>query len=411
MFPPCVEDFISPTHPANLVKRLVCEELDLREIAQAYEETRGAPPFPPEMMTCILLYAYMRSEYSSRKIARACEERMDFIALAALNRPDFRTIANFRKRHHKALEGLFKQVVKLCKEAGLIDLKHVAVDGSKIQANASSSKNQSDQRLIEQERMIEKSIQEWFEKAQSADHEEDQEFGPDERGDVLGNAKNALERIREAKKRIEERDQKAREERSQAEKEGTKPKSKLKSRNAPKATAYENKTAPDSRLMKSRSSFIQSYKAQVAVDSKKLVIISQHISTNGNDRNEIKPALRGIVKNCRQLPKELSADADFSSEENFKALHKKKVRAYIAIAENKGPPSGQFTRAMLKRLKQGGKRTRYALRKQVVEPVFGTIKAARGYRQFLLRGCDLVSAEWALVCTAYNLCKLLAARA
>ncbi len=406
MFPPCVDDFVPRNHVVHFIKCLVREELDLCEIEGEYGVLRGAPPYSPAMMTGILLYSYMRAEYSSRRIARACEERLDFIVLTGLNYPDFRTISNFRKRHHKALSGLFSQIVRLCAEAGLVRLQHVAIDGTKIKANAAADCNKSYARLKREESAIEQSISDWFDQAEVADADEDAEYGEDERGDVIKNADEALARIREAKKRIEERDRKEREEQALAEQNGSKPKSKVKLRTAPKDSDCYNSTDPDSRMMKSRQGFVQAFNAQIAVDSQSYVIVSQHVSTARNDRNELLPTITGIAETCGKIPHEVSADSDYCSEANFILLHKKKVRGYFPVDTSRGPPAGKYTRKMLSRVRKGGKRSRYHIRQRTVEPVFGVIKAVKGFRQFALRGLKMVSTEWALVCSAQNLWKL-----
>src|SRR5215211_7961007 len=140
LLPPSVHELVPPGHVAHFVRDTVREELDLGPILSGYEEERGYPPYHPVMMVALLLYAYSRGVYSSRKIAQACEERVDFMAVTAMNRPDFRTIATFRRRHLKTLGDLFVQVLKLCRAAGLVKLGHVAIDGTKVAANASRHK-------------------------------------------------------------------------------------------------------------------------------------------------------------------------------------------------------------------------------------------------------------------------------
>src|SRR6202166_2465958 len=183
LLPPSVQDFVPAGHAAHLVRDLVRDELDLSAILSVYTEMRGYPPYHPGMMVALLLYAYRGGGYSSRRIARACEERLDFQAVTALNRPDFRTISEFRRRHLDALAGLFVQVLALCRRAGLVGLEHVAVDGTKIKANASKHKAMSYARMLETEAALAEEVAEWLARAQAEDAAEDAAHGTTRRGD------------------------------------------------------------------------------------------------------------------------------------------------------------------------------------------------------------------------------------
>lgn len=396
-------------HVAHFIVKLIEEELNFHKIESVYEaELRGAPPFSPRMMTGVLIYGYMRGVYSSRELARACEERVDFMMLSAMNRPDFRTIALFRSRHAEALKDIFTQVVRLCLTSKLIDFKHVAVDGTKIKANASKDKNQSYQRLKEQEEAL---VKEWLTKSEELDAAEDQEYGDDDRGDMFSDAQEALKRIQEAKKALEERDKQEREKRARLAESGAKPRSHAKKRSEPKDTDRYNFTDPDSRLLRTRQGFVQGYNGQAAVDSKNQIIVSCHLSNAGNDLDELKPLLKGIEKNCVRLPKEISADTGYCSEENLAELQERQIRGYVALGQDppkeKQPiPANSLRQEMKQRFMKGGKKSRYRLRKITVEPVFGIIKQVRKLRELLLRGLQLAELEWSLVCTSHNLWKL-----
>jgi len=202
-----VDELVPAGHLARFVRDTVREELDLSRIMETYSEERGYPPYHPAMMVALLLYAYSRGAYSSRKIAQACEERVDFMAVTAMNRPDHRTIARFRRRHLKALGDLFVQVLKLCRATGLVKLGHVALDGTKIQANASVHKAMSYGRMREAEKRLKAEVAAWFSRAEATDVEEDRVHGADRRGDempdwVAQKAQRA-ERIRAAKAVLE----------------------------------------------------------------------------------------------------------------------------------------------------------------------------------------------------------------
>lgn len=412
LFPPRVEEFVPSDHVVHFLRRMVSEELDLRGIHEEYKEERGAPPYNPEMMTGLLLYAYMRGEYSSRRISAACIERVDFMAVTAMNTPDFRTISKFRVRHAKALEDLFIQVVKLCKKANLVDLKHVAIDGTKMKGNASWSKNKSYGAIKIEEQILEKEVKEWFSKASEVDAQEDEEYGEDQDGQLRISPQEALDRIRQAKRELEQRDKESRAAKAQAERDaGRKP---PKRNDGPKNTLCYNFTDPDTRLLSAGGGLVQGYNSQIAVDSKKQVIVNCYVTNAGNDKRELPHGVRGVEQVCQEKPKEVSADSDYFTEPNLKFLEKQGVRGYIAAGAGsrnssvsaRDLPKASLRAKMSQRLRKGAKRTRYRLRKITVEPVFGVIKSVRNFRQFLLRGLTKVQIEWALICTAHNLWKL-----
>ena len=187
LFPPCVQDFVGADHLARFVVGLILDHLDLREIERAYGSERGQPPFDPAMMTALLLYAYCNGVYSSRRIAKAARERVDFMSVVGLDPPDFRTVSDFRKRHLKALAGLFTQVLKLCEKSGLARLGHVALDGTKIKANASKHKAMSYERMAKRAAELEAEVARWMSAAEAADAEEDRAFGRDKSGEECPN--------------------------------------------------------------------------------------------------------------------------------------------------------------------------------------------------------------------------------
>jgi hypothetical protein len=372
------------------------------------------------MMVCLILYAYCRGVYSSRKIAKACEERVDFMAVTARQKPDFRTINDFRKRHLKALQGLFKQVLQLCRHQGLVKLGHVATDGTKMQANASRRKAMSYGRMDAAEESLQAEVDRWFAEADRIDAEEDQLYGEDQRGDELPDwiksRQKRIEKIQEARRALEE-EAKAKAETERAENQGKPRKGKQKKppEGIPEGKAQRNFTDPESRIMKTSKGFDQCYNAQAAVDAESQVIVGQRLTNRGNDRKELLPMLEHIEENLQQRPREVSADSDYHSEEVLGELKQLKIRGYVAVGKHshgKGqvvkqkPKPGTHRYEMMMRLRKGGYRSRYRLRKQTVEPVFGQIKHARGFRQFLLRGIEKVEAEWSLICTAHNLLKL-----
>src|SRR5947207_12803016 len=205
--PPSVQDFVAEDHLARFVVRLVRDDLGLGEITGTYGSERGQPPFDPTMMTALLLYSYCCGIYSSRRIAKACRERVDFMSIVALDAPDFRTVSDFRKRHLKALGDLFKQILQLCEKAGLVKLGHVALDGTKIKANASKHKAMSYERMEKRATELEDEVGKWLDAAEATDAEEDKRYGADKTGeempDWIANKKQRAERIRQAKAELE----------------------------------------------------------------------------------------------------------------------------------------------------------------------------------------------------------------
>ena len=432
LLPPSVDEFVPVGHIAHFVRDTVRTGLDLSAILSSYGDERGYPPYDPTMMTALLVYAYSQGIYSSRRIARACEERLDFMAVTALNRPDFRTVSDFRKRHLKALSGLFVQVLKLCAEAGLVRLGHVAVDGTKIKANASKHKAMSYGRMAEAEARLKDEVAAWFEQAATIDAAEDAEHGTEQRGDELpawvASKQERLAKIRQARSALETEAQTAAASKRPPEgPDDPGAPGPTAAANVPAAEpatpepkAQRNFTDPESRIMKTKDGFIQGYNAQAAVDAASQVIVAHDLVTAGNDVGQLLPLVDAIEALAGALPQEVSADAGYCSEDNLAGLDERDIRGYVATGRQKhgtvaatgdrAKRRGSRVAAMATRLKRGARRSRYRLRKQVVEPVFGQIKQARGFRQFLLRGLAKVKAEWAILCAVHNLLKLAAVR-
>jgi transposase len=425
LLPASVHDFVPPGHMAHFVRDTVREALDLSPILRCYEEERGKPPYHPGMMVALLLYGYSRGVYSSRRLAQACEERVDFMAVAGLNRPDFRTICTFRSRHLEALSGLFVQVLRLCQAAGLVGLKHVAVDGTKLKANASRHKAMSYGRMKTAEPKLAAEVAAWLAAAETADAAEDAEHGAQQRGDEtpswMADKQQRLERIRAAKAELEAE---ALQDPSDLDPDGPGPSSGMQERGqrkhvrpeGPPDKAQRNFTDPDSRIQPTRDGFIAGYNAQIAVDQDHQIIIAQRLAGNPADYGALIPLVDQARTNLGCALREVSGDSGFATEANLQALAERKIKAYLAPGRAKhGQPHAAGRRkltakplmaAMAKKIRKAGRSSRYRLRKQVVEPVFGQIKHARGFRQFLLRGLQNVRAEWSLICTAHNLCKL-----
>ncbi len=430
LLPPSVHEFVPAGHLAHFVRDTVREGLDLSAILGAYEVERGQPPYHPGMMVALLLYGYSRGVYSSRRLAQACEERVDFMAVTGLNRPDFRTVSDFRRRHLSALSGLFVQVLKLCQSAGLVKLGHVAVDGTKLKANASRHKAMSYGRMKTTEPKLAAEVDAWLKAAEAQDRAEDAEHGADLRGDEtpawMADKQQRLARIRAAKAQLEAE---AAQDPADLDLDGPGPSSGMQARGARKTAkdqpppdkAQRNFTDPDSRIQPTRDGFIAGYNGQIAVDAAHQIIVAQRLATNPADYGALIPLVDQAKANLGRKLREVSGDTGFATEANLAAMADRKVRAYLPPGRSKhgqNHAAGERTlikrplmAAMAKTLKRAGHRSRYRLRKQVVEPVFGQIKQARGFRQLLLRGLHKVQAEWSLICTVHNLLKLAKATA
>ena len=443
--PPTVGDFVAQDHLARFVLSLVRDEIDLAEITGTYGSERGQPPYDPTMMTALLLYSYCCGIYSSRRIAKACRERVDFMSIVALDAPDFRTISDFRKRHLKALGKLFGQILQLCETAGLVKLGHVALDGSKIKANASKHKAMSYERMEKRAAELEAAVAKWLSAAEAADAKEDKLHGRDKTGDEMpewvADKKRRAERIRQAKAELEAEAKAAAEAKLKAaaeaqEKREAEGRRKGGRKAAPPSTepdakVQKNFTDPESRIMKSKDGFVQAYNAQAAVDAEAQIIVAHDVTQSAVDCGQLVPMTDAIETNLGRKPEQLSADAGYCSEANLEALESRNIDAYVATGRARdavaGTVKGDATaaspepaapaasepadaptrvEAMRAKIKAGGHTSPYRLRKQLPEPVFGQIKQARGFRQFLLRGFEKVRGEWAIICTVHNLLKL-----
>jgi transposase len=410
LLPPSLRDWLPENHLAYCVSDVV-DQLDLSTIEAVYEkEDRGQPPYHPRMMTKILLYGYCVGVFSSRRIQKRLEEDVAFRVLAAGNQPDFRTIADFRKLHLQALEKLFQQVLRLVLEVGALKLGRVALDGSKVKANASKHKAMSYGRMEESEKRLREEVKRLMKQAEAVDEEEDKRYGRDRHGEELPEElqrrETRIARIREAKKALEERAR----EKAKSEDEDSK-------EAKPEPKAQYNFTDPESRIMKGSDGFVQGYNTQVAVEPLFQLVVGQTVTQAANDKEQMVPLIKAIEEQSGQRPKEVLTDSGYCSDENLKYLANRRIEGFVATEKQKhgewhepckrGPLPKDASRVerMKRKLKTKVGAAVYARRKCMVEPVFGQIKQARGFRQFLLRGLEKVRGEWALVCMTHNLLK------
>ena len=416
LLPPSLRDWLPENHLSYFVSDVV-DELDLSAMDAVYgEERRGQPPYDPLMMTKVLFYGYCVGVFSSRRIQKRLVEDIAFRVLAAGNQPDFRTISDFRKIHLETLKSLFEEVLKIALEAGAMKVGRVALDGTKVKANASKHKAMSYGRMGEKEKQIREEIQQLLAQAEAADREEDERYGKEKSGEdlpeELARRRTRLKKIRMAKRALEQRArEKAQEEGKPV--EGSKPEEK----------DQYNFTDPESRIMKGGDGFVQGYNAQAAVEPTMLLIVGQGVTAATNDKKQVEPMVEAMEQQSGQRPEEILADNGYCSENNLEYLEsadqpERKIEGFIATGKQKhgehrqpcprGPLPQGATRVdrMRRKLKTKAGAAVYALRKTIVEPVFGQIKQARGFRQFLLRGLAKVQGEWALVCLTHNILRM-----
>jgi transposase len=430
LLPPSLRDWLPADHLAYFVADLV-EDLDLKPILTTYGNlTRGTVPYDPRMLVAVLLYAYAVGVPASRQIARRLHEDIAFRVLAANTTPDFRTISDFRKQHLVALRGLFVQVLRLCQHAGLVTLGHIALDGTKLKANASKHKAMSYDRMVKEEGRLQAEVDGLLQQATDADARDDAQYGTDRTGDELpvelAFREGRLRKIREAKAALEQEAREAAAAKQAAneirEAEGPHPGPKPQPpRAVPAPTAQRNFTDPECRIMPSSSdkgSFVQGYNCQAVVDATAQIIIAADVTQAPNDKQQAQPLLQQAIANTGQVPTIASLDAGYFSEENVHALTALGCRPLIPpdrqLHERTRPkaprgriPTGLSVADRMRRtLRTKRGRRLYAKRKVTVEPVFGQIKQGRGFRQFLLRGHQQVRGEWALICTTHNVLKL-----
>lgn len=443
LLPPDVRQWLREDHLALHLSDVI-DELDLSPIMKAYEQGdgRGRPPYHPAMMVKLLMYGYCVGKMSSRKIEQATYDDVAFRVLGCNQQPDHDSIAQFRKRHLAELARLFVQVLKLCREAGLVKLGHVAIDGTKIKANASKWQTRSYEGLTEAERKLTAQVVELLTEAQRIDDEEDERYGAGKRGDELPEElrrrETRLARIRELKQRmereaIEAAEQKAaaarekQRKREEKEKETGKKSGGRVARIVDPAAAVpapktkRNFTDPESRIMKDHASraFVQGYNAQIGVDAEDQIIVAASVVQATNDQQQLVPVLSKVKENLGCLPEKVSADAGYFSTAAITDEAIKEIDLHVP--PNQRPPadsesaealsdSGRLQDRMWRKLLSRPGAEVYGRRKAIVEPVFAHLKHIRGFRQFLLRGLATVEAEWLLMCTVHNLLKLLRKR-
>lgn len=446
LLPPSLQDWLPESHLARFIAELV-PGLDLSKIYGFYgrRDGRGKAAYHPVMMVRVLVYGYCVGVMSSRRIERASYDDIAFRYLCADQHPDHDTIAAFRQQHLPVLAQLFTQILQLCNKAGLVKLGHVAIDGTKVQANASKHKAMSYARMEQKEKQLKAEVEKLLAQAAETDAAEDSLYGKGNRGDELtgelarresrlkkiAEAKAALEqeareRAEAAKKVAEDKlEERRKKEAARGKKFGGRPPQIPNPEQArPEAQAQRNFTDPESRIMPDgahKGAFMQAYNAQIAVDSAAQIIVAAELTQESNDKQQLAPMLERVEQNLGAKPEAVSADAGYCSEAQLTDKRIEGIELYVATGKQKHglpepgdviPPgelavaSDSAVERMKQKLRTEPGRAVYKMRKAIVEPVFGQIKAARGIRAFLLRGLVKVSAEWKLICAAHNLLKM-----
>ena len=412
------------------------KELDLSDVYAGYDGSQGGqPPYDPTMMTALLLYAYCIGMPSSRKIEQATYTSVPFRVLTADQHPDHDTIADFRKRHLQSLAKLFVQILQICRQAGLVKLGHVSLDGTKVRANASKHKAMSYGRMEKKAEELEAEVKRLLEQAESTDAAEDALYGKGRRGDELPEElrfkQSRLRKIREAmasleaeaKEQAEAKRQAIQDQEESLQEEGRKRKGKKPKEpsDRPDDKAQRNFTDPESRIMKdgATKSFEQCYNCQAAVDETNQIIVATYVTQQANDKQQLEPLVEEIKDNTDGAkPKKVSADNGYYSEPNVAYLEAEGIDGFLATGRQKHseqpagvgcgriPKEATVQERMARKLRTKKGRETYAKRKRIVEPVFGQTKEARRFRRFSLRGLTSVSGEWGLVSLTHNLLKL-----
>ena len=434
LLPPDMKQWLPEGDLAYFIMDVV-SALDLSALYDHYSRSRsGRPAYNPRMMTSLILYAYCVGLPSSRKIEAATHTRVPFRVITADQHPDHDTIADFRKTHLQTLAGLFVNVLQLCQKAGLVKLGHLSLDGTKVKANASKHKAMSYDRMDKTLQQLEAEVEQLLEEAKTVDEQEDARYGKGKRieelPEDLRRRQDRIAKIKRAKQSLENEAKAKADAKRQAiqkQEEALKKEGKTRQGKPPKdpsdtpgPKAQRNFTDPESRIMKdgASKSFEQAYNCQIASDEQAQVIVGTNVTQETNDKQQVKPVIEDVKERTGQTPKKASLDAGYYSDDNVAYLESETIDGYIATGRQKHSdripptPRGRIPKdattkeKMARKLRTAKGRATYSKRKQIVEPVFGQIKEARGFRRFSLRGLANVTCEWDIVCLTHNLLKL-----
>jgi len=414
LLPEAIQDWLPEGHLAHFVGDTV-DTLDLSAFHARYDKDGPRnQPFHPAMMVKVLVYGYATGVFSSRKIARKLHEDVAFRVLSAGNFPAHRTIREFRALHLKELSDLFVQVVRLAREMGLVKLGTIAVDGTKLKANASRHKAMSYGHMRKAEAELKAQIDALLKRAQHADEAEKNEPELDIPAEIA-RREQRLAAIAEARRRLEQRQREAEVERGRSPDDKPRGGRYKREFGVPQDKAQDNFTDPDSRIMKrAGGGFDASYNAQTAVDDAAHIIVVAELTNNASDAGELPTMLQVVRDTLGALPEQALADTGYKAEAVFELLADSGCELVVAVGRE-GKRALRFdaqrlphTAAMAAKLQTDEGRAAYKRRKWIAEPPNGWIKSVLGFRQFSLRGLHRVRAEWKLVCLALNLRRMAA---
>lgn len=435
LLPPSLDEWLPADHMARFIADLVDEHLDLTRIHDAYKSAKGGPPFDPRLMVGLLLFGYATGVRSSRKLEAACVDVVAFRWLAGGIAPDFRSIARFRKRHLSALGHLFVQALALCQAAGMVSLGQVALDGTKVRANASRRKAMSYARMSDKEKVLAQEVSDLLAEAEAIDKSEDAKFGKTRRGDELPEElrrrETRLVKIREAKKALEDEARQRAEvaaekrgrDRDEDDAQVAMRVAKAGESAVPKPKAQRNFTDPESKIMKtSDGSFHQCFNAQAVVDADHQVIVATDLDNGAADVGTLIPMTEQTIANTGRAPEKMLTDAGYCSADNLQAAAELAAETgtefFIATGRQKhddpdqvaprGPIPNSATpkQRMARKLATKKGRAVYARRKVIVEPVFGQMHTCQNAKHLLLRGLEQAKGEWLMLSACHNLRKL-----
>jgi transposase len=450
LMPPWLQDWLPENHLARFIADVV-NELDLSSIYAEYErkDGRGLSAYHPLLITRLLLYGYCIGTTSSRKIEQATHDNVAFRYLSADQHPDHDTLAAFRQQHLEALAGLFVQALRLCQKAGLVKLGNVAIDGTKIKANASTRRSVGYEKISEREQHWRSEVERLLNQAQQTDQDEDQRYGvgqpADPLPDDLASAQKRLQRLQQARTELEQEAKEqlqaavndlplrkaGRPSKAEQASKTTKSRQQRDKETKRRIRAAKNAAAPsrqynfvdaDSRVMKDNGpkAFVQGYNVQIAVDAHAQIIVAAEITQQTTDRQQLVPLVKSVRSSAQATPETITADAGYWDTTSLLDPSLQGIQVLVTPDSNPQPPGAplpptaprneQAIRMREALASQEGK-ARYALRKSTVEPVFGQIKEARGIRRFRLRSLPKVTSEWKLICATHNLLKLFRFRA
>lgn len=426
LLPPSPREWLPAGHLVYFLLDVVAE-LDLSAIEAVYQakDQRGTQPYDPRLMVALWLYGLSQGVYSSRRLERATYEDVGFRVLAGEAHPDHTRLSEFRRVHHAALAGLFCQVLRLCQQAGLVKLGRVALDGTKLAANASKHKAMSYDRLRKSEAELGAEVEALLARAESSDQADDERLGAgvgeDDVPAELARREARLKRIREAKAALEAEARAAREAEQSEIPEPPEEEQPLPSHQVPHDRdgrptdqAQRNFTDPASRIMKRDKTFLQGYNGQAAVDGEHQIIVAQGLTNQSPDQQHLVPLMQRLERALGERPECLLADNGYWSAGNAQWLAAAGIDGYLATGREGKPPAagapataaGEVKAAMRAKLANPEGKAVYARRKAIVEPVFGQLREARGFRRLARRGLAQAQSEWALLCTVHNLLKL-----